>query len=94
MNLKGEVVKHEKFGIGTIIESQEDYIMVLFNETKEEKKFLYPEAIGVFLELQNKSSSANETKTEQRRLDDVKKIIKRHKNIKKIIGIRQENEKK
>ncbi len=94
MDLNGEIVKHKKFGVGTIVESKDDYIMVFFNETKEEKKFLYPEAMGVFLELQNKSSSSHETKTEQRRIDDVKKIIKRHKNIKKIIGIRQENEKK
>lgn len=94
MDLNGEVVKHEKFGMGTIVESKDDYIMVLFNDTKEEKKFLYPEAIGDFLELQNKSSSDAELKTEQKRLEDVKKIIKRHKNIKKIIGIREENDKK
>ena len=93
MDLNGEVVKHKKFGVGTIIESKNDYILVLFNETKEQKRFLYPEAIGEFLELQNKSSSDNEIRNEQRRLNDIKKIIKRHKNIKKIIGFRQQNKK-
>ncbi len=103
MDLLGEVVKHNKFGMGTIVESQDDYIMVLFNETKEEKKFLYPEAIGDFLELQNKTSLDNkeqitkqiETGTEgkeQRRVNEIKKMIKREKSIKKIIGIRQEED--
>lgn len=48
MNLYNEVVKHKKFGVGTIVESESDYIIVLFDETKEQKKFLYPEAIGAF----------------------------------------------
>jgi hypothetical protein len=68
--------------------------LVLFNETKEEKKFLYPDAIGEFLELQNTSSSGNEKRNEQTRLNDIKKIIKRHKNIKRIIGFRQQNKKR
>jgi len=106
MNLCGEVVKHRNFGIGTIVESKNDYITVLFHETKEQKKFLYPEAIGEFLELQNKSSSDNkeqnidETETghagehEQRRIKNIKGIIKRENTIKKIIGIRQRDKKK
>lgn len=92
MDLKGEVVKHKKFGVGTIVESKDDYILVQFDETKEAKKFLYPEAIGEFLELQNKFSSGNEK--EQRRVNDIKRVIIRHKNIKKIIGFRKEGEKK
>jgi hypothetical protein len=88
MDLNGEVVKHKKFGVGTVIESMDDSILVLFDETKEKKRFLYPEAMGDYLELQNRSTSANEMKNEQTRLNDIKKTIKRHKNIKKIIGFR------
>jgi len=105
MDLNSEIVKHEKFGVGTIVESKDDYIIVLFHDTKERKKFLYPEAMGEFLELQNKSSSANkeplendmkagkEYEQEQRRIKDIKGVIKREKGIKKIIGIRREKEK-
>jgi hypothetical protein len=78
---------------------------VLFHETKEKKKFLYPEAIEEFLEIQNKSSldeeqimketeTGYECECEQRRIKDIKGIIKREKGIKKIMGIRREEEKK
>ena len=103
MDLYGEVVRHKKFGIGTIVEFKSDYIIVLFDETKEQKKFLYPEAIGDFLELQNKSSSDErmketeagyENELEKGRIKNIKGIIKREKGIKKIMGIRREEEKK
>ena len=101
MDINGEVVKHKKFGVGTIVESKNDYIVVLFHETQENKKFLYPEAMGEFLELQNKSFSDNQDKVlketaeyagehEQRRIKHLKGVIKREKCIKKIIGIRRE----
>jgi hypothetical protein len=104
MDINSEVVKHKKFGVGTIVESKDDYIIVLFHETKERKKFLYPEAFGEFLELQNKSSSDNQDEVmkgtgtdhegehEQRRIKYIKGVIKREKGIKKIIGFRQEEE--
>ncbi len=106
MDLNREVVKHEKFGIGTIVDSQNDYIIVQFHDTKEQKKFLYPESIGEFLELQNKSSlntqnedmKDTETKDkgeyEQRRIKHIKGIIKREKGVKKIIGMRGKNKEK
>lgn len=89
MNLTGEIVKHKKFGFGTIVESKNDYITVMFHETKEQKKFLYPEAIGEFLELQNKLYSDNKDQAvheieaghngerEQRRINDIRGTIKR-----------------
>lgn len=106
MNLCSEFVKHKKFGVGTIVESTEDYIIVLFHETQEKKKFLYPDAIGDFLELQSKLSSDNKeqimqegengdaSEHEQKRMKDIKRAIKRELNIKKIIENRQEEEKK
>jgi hypothetical protein len=94
MDVYGEVVKHKKFGVGTIIESKDDFITVLFNDTQEEKKFLYPEAIGEFLELQNKISNEDmieneNSRNEQKRVNDIKNIIKREKSIKKIYGLRK-----
>jgi hypothetical protein len=106
MDLNGELVRHKKFGVGTVVETESDYITVLFHETKERKKFLYPDAIGGFLELQNKSSLDNkeqimkETETvyererEQGRIKNIKGIIKREKGIKKILGIRSAEDRK
>lgn len=105
MNLYGEIVKHKKFGVGTVVESKDDYIKILFHDTQEQKKFLYPDAVGEFLELQNNSVSDNkeqvmkEMKTgnkgehEQRRIKDLKGIINREKSIKKLIGLRLDKKK-
>lgn len=55
MELYGEVVKHKVFGRGQIVEFANNYVTVLFDENKAEKKFTYPAAFGSFLELENKS---------------------------------------
>ena len=55
MELYGEVVKHKVFGRGQIVEFANNYVTVLFDESKAEKKFTYPTAFGSFLELENKS---------------------------------------
>lgn len=54
MELDGELVKHKVFGIGQIIEFANNYVTVLFDASKEEKKFIYPSAFGSFLESENK----------------------------------------
>nr|WP_205606391.1 hypothetical protein [Clostridium butyricum] len=51
----GKVVKHKVFGRGQIVEFANNYVTVLFDENKAEKKFTYPAAFGSFLELENKS---------------------------------------
>lgn len=56
MELCGEVVKHKVFGKGQIIEFENNYVTVLFDESKAEKKFTYPTAFGSFLVLESKSS--------------------------------------
>lgn len=55
MELCGEIVKHKSFGKGKIVEFENNYATVLFDESKEEKKFGYPSAFGAFLELENQS---------------------------------------
>ena len=52
-----EVVNHKVFGRGEIIDFENNYVTVLFDESKSEKKFTYPSAFGEFLELENKSFS-------------------------------------
>lgn len=54
MEFCGEIVKHKAFGRGRIIEFVNNYVTVLFDESKEQKKFTYPSAFGAFLELENK----------------------------------------
>jgi len=55
LELCGEIVKHKSFGRGQIVEFANNYATVLFDDSKEEKKFGYPSAFGAFLELENKS---------------------------------------
>lgn len=55
MELCGEIVRHKSFGRGQIVEFANNYATVLFDDSKEEKKFGYPSAFGAFLELENES---------------------------------------
>jgi hypothetical protein len=55
MELRGEIVTHSVFGSGQIIDFTNNYVTVLFDESKTEKKFIYPSAFGSFLELENKT---------------------------------------
>jgi len=57
MELIGEIVKHKAFGRGQVIEFINNNVTVLFDESKEEKRFLYPSAFGEFLQLENKTLS-------------------------------------
>ena len=54
MGFCGEFVKHKIFGSGQIIEFAKGNVTVLFDESKEEKKFSYPSAFGKYLESENK----------------------------------------
>jgi hypothetical protein len=47
MDLKGTIVKHEKYGEGIIIRNNDKILTVRFPEI--EKKFIYPDAIGIHL---------------------------------------------
>lgn len=55
MELYGEIVTHKTFGKGRIVAFDNKYITVLFDESQAEKKFAYPSAFGLFLELENQS---------------------------------------
>jgi len=55
LELCGEKVRHGSFGRGEIVEFSKEYVTVLFDDSKEEKKFGYPAVFGEFLELENKS---------------------------------------
>ena len=53
MNLCGEYVTHKVFGRGQISEQESDCVTVLFCETNEKKRFIYPSALGTFLVPEN-----------------------------------------
>lgn len=55
MELCGQIVKHKVFGRGKIIAFESNYVTVVFDENKAERKFTYPAAFSVFLELENKA---------------------------------------
>ncbi|WP_461205321.1 hypothetical protein [Clostridium sp. DL1XJH146] len=55
MELCGERVKHKVFGTGIIIAFANNRVKVLFDDSNEEKEFLYPSVFGRFLKIENKS---------------------------------------
>jgi len=73
-----EVVNHKVFGRGKIVDFENNYITVLFDESKTEKKFTYPSAFGAFLELENKSflKEIQEDKDEIDKMEAEKQKIK------------------
>lgn len=55
MELCGQVVKHKVFGRGQIIEFDNNHVTILFENSREEKKFKYPQVFDSFLKLENES---------------------------------------
>ena len=51
MNLVSEQVRHERFGVGTIMGQTETAVEVRFEDSSGIKKFNYPSAFESFLEL-------------------------------------------
>lgn len=54
MEFTGEIVKHKVFGSGKVVERKGNYIKILFNNISDEKDFVYPDAFGSYLKLENK----------------------------------------
>jgi hypothetical protein len=57
MTLIGEFVTHKSFGRGKIVEHENDFVLVLFEETGDRKKFIYPAAVGTFLMLSDENKA-------------------------------------
>jgi hypothetical protein len=53
MDLCGEFLTHKVFGRGKILGIENGCVTVLFLESNERKKFIYPNAFGRFLVLEN-----------------------------------------
>jgi hypothetical protein len=54
MDLNGAYILHKAFGRGQIIEHEKQCVTILFQETNEKKRFIYPDAFGTFLVLESK----------------------------------------
>lgn len=57
MELVGQVVKHKDLGTGIIKTFSDNFVTVQFEDGEIEKKFVYPSAFDVFLELESKKFS-------------------------------------
>src|SRR5699024_4019979 len=55
MNLINEKITHDTFGTGSIIEQDESFITVDFEE--DLKKFVYPDSIGTYVMLTNEKKA-------------------------------------
>ena len=53
MSFNGEVVFHKSFGIGKILELDNSYVTIIFDNNLE-RKFSYPDAFGKYLTCKNR----------------------------------------
>jgi len=82
MNLLNEKVTHNVFGTGKIVNQDESFITIDFNE--DIKKFVYPDAFGTFIALKDREVA-----------DSLKAIIyKREKEEKALAKEQEEKERK
>lgn len=56
MEYVGELVAHKKFGMGTIVEFNDTFIVVKF-ENNSQKDFVFPDAFDAYLQLKNQELS-------------------------------------
>lgn len=85
MDLSGKIVKHIKFGMGTIINQNGMNVEVKFDEPFGCKVFQYPLGFDKYLQLQDKGSAlgivkAIDTRKEQVELEEREKELKRQEN--------------
>ncbi len=81
MNLINEEITHKVFGEGDIVDQDESFITVKFNDGI--KKFIYPDAFGKFITLQNRETSKS-----------LKKIISKREMEKEQLEKKREEEKR
>ncbi len=53
MDVVGEQVRHQRFGIGEVVNQTKTYVTVEFPEEYGVKQFLYPSGFESFMELCN-----------------------------------------
>lgn len=71
INLINEKIIHKIFGVGNIVEQEEAVITVKFDN--EKKRFVYPDAIGKFIELKDEETAKSMEKVFAK-LDEKKKV--------------------
>ncbi|NLG04211.1 MAG: hypothetical protein GX567_10335 [Clostridia bacterium] len=64
--VKKEIVKHNKFGKGTVVRKANGHIIVNFSSCQLEKSFLYPDAFKKYLEYEDPEK-------QQKVLEEIKK---------------------
>ncbi|WP_017811034.1 MULTISPECIES: hypothetical protein [Paenibacillus] len=74
MNLKDEQVMHEQFGVGQVVENDNERITVMFSEEVGRKSFMFPDAFGNHLkmsksDIQDTLYKAYEAKRKQQAAD-------------------------
>ncbi|HKM05044.1 MAG TPA: hypothetical protein VJZ04_10765 [Lachnospiraceae bacterium] len=82
MDLSGKIVKHSKFGMGTIINQNENNVEVKFKEPFGCKIFQYPLGFDKYLKLQDEGTAlkivkAIDTKKEEVEIEEQEKELKR-----------------
>lgn len=91
MNLINEEITHKVFGEGYIIDQDESFITIDFNE--DIKKFVYPDAFGQFITLKNRDLAKSLEKIIEKRMAEKAKLEeKREKEQEQLVLEQQRRE--
>lgn len=85
-----EKVENKKYGMGTIVNTNDNKFIVRFEEIEEEKMFKYPDAFDGFLKFENKTLEVKALKD----IKDKKDGIAIDKAEKMITDAREDEEKR
>lgn len=78
--LLNEQVTHKKYGTGNIIEVNNRFLNIMFDECEEIKKFKYPDSFDIFMSFHNNTLQKDVTKI----LDEEKEKKKEEDELKRI----------
>lgn len=91
MNLLNEKITHKVFGKGNIVDHDESFITVDFDE--DIKKFVYPDAFGEYITLKDREIAKSLKKIVSKRMKEKKELaIKREKEKEQLALERQHKE--
>lgn len=88
MNLINEAITHKVFGEGSIVEHSESVITVDFNP--DIKKFIYPDAIGQFITLNDRQTAQSFQKVILKKEKEQKALEKKQEKIRKQQALEQQ----
>jgi hypothetical protein len=92
MNLLNEEITHKVFGEGDIVDQDESFITIEFND--DIKKFVYPDAFGSFIKLKNQDTAKSLKKVIAKKEAEKEELEKRRKEEKELQALELQRKEK